>query len=1374
MSAPRALRPLTCPLHGTQLIEASAGTGKTFTITTLYLRLLLGEDGHKPLRVDQILVVTFTRAATAELRDKLRDRVRRAVLAFERLAAGFAVPGCGDETIDGWACARVADGADAAADRDHLMRALRDFDEAAVFTIHGFAQRMLADHAFESGVAFDTEFIADESALLREVVEDYWAHWTYDAPAPFLRHLATRKLDVERLVKLAWRGTSMPRLIVLPTPAEDEPTGLEARKGLEERLAEPIAAWREAHARAAGLWWAQRTEIAALLAAAKPGLYKAPYHAWLDGPWRAGVDRAMAPEARPPLALHYAKWNLLCADKLAQKTRKGQPQPEHAFFDACQALHEAEDALAAGLDGEVDRLQRGLIDYVRHESERRKKRWNKQSFGDLLLRLDDAMLAGDAASEALVAGIRDQFPVALIDEFQDTDPVQYEIFKSLYIAGDEDADPPPGTALFLIGDPKQAIYGFRGADIFAYLKAKEHTPPGQRWTLDKNWRSDPGMVAAVNSVFQHPSSPFALEGLDFIPVQAQPSARDRLRGGPPEARAALRLLLPRREAFGVDPGKRLTKGRELHRVGEAVAADIVRLLRSGVRIADGEEAADARPVMPGDIAILVRTNREARDLQTALRAAGVPSALQGEASVLDSEDAEDATRLLAAMAEPGDAAALRAALATALLGSDARDLDAMRGDEARWDAAATALRAWHDTWQKQGFVQAFRRVLLEARTAERLLAREDGERRLTNLLHIGELLHAAAAELRLGPQGLLQWLQLVRADERARGELIGEAAQLRLESDEAAVRLVTVHKAKGLEYPIVYCPTLWGPSKLAGDDKDWPRCHDEAQRLVLDLGSPDHEAHLAAAAREQLAEDLRLLYVALTRARHQCVLVYGAFTGVEDGALAYLLHAEGRSGAVDEEGPVARGPDAAAAANPEPDVDSARAAIRARVQDRIGRGDEALAEDLLRLVARGKAAAAGGGGTVANERKAAASARPVIAIENLPPAVGARWQPPAEAQPRLAARRVGRAIRRAWRVASFTSLAAGHGDDAADPAAKPGQDRDAIDTAGAEEVAGGVGAGSESELVGMLSATEPSSIATTREQADDDIVPLADFPAGARAGQLLHDVLESTDFTAGGGFRSLEEQVPRHLRAHGLSAATWREPLAAALREVLDTDLGGQARTLHQIDWQDRMHEMAFMAPLRERGPTATPAAVAAALAEHGGPGLPPGYADRLARRSWGSLRGALHGFIDLIFRAPTQGSGRETDRSQADGWRWFLVDYKSNRIGPTRGDYRPARLAEEMARHDYVLQYHLYVLALHRYLRHRLPGYDYERHFGGVRYLFLRGMSPGDGAQRGVFVDRPPLALVDRLEALFFGEREVVVAFTPERSAPDERRPAS
>ena len=494
---------------------------------------------------------------------------------------------------------------------------------------------------------------------------------------------------------------------------------------------------------------------------------------------------------------------------------------------------------------------------------------NTQSFDDLLHRLDEA-LAGPAGA-ALAERIRGRFHAVLIDEFQDTDPVQYRIFERLYRGGE--------GGLFLIGDPKQAIYAFRGADVFTYMQAKRDAAKPV-YTLDTNRRSGPRLLAAINSVFAlgEDRAPFVFDEIPFTPMRPAPDAADAL-GGAAAGRPPLQILFVPRPS-GERP---INKGWADDNLPRLVAAEIARFLACGATI-------EGREVDPGDIAVLCRKNKQAARVQEELRGLAIPSVLQGDASVFESPECRELERVLRAMAEPTDAAALRAALVTPLCGLGGADLFALKDDEAGWDGWVRRFQDWSERWRADGFMPAFRRMLDGCDAPPRLLALTDGERRLTNVLHLGELLQTAAAETRRGPLGLVEWLAEMRVDAAARGEMAGEAAQMRLESDADALKLTTVHKSKGLEYPIVYCPFLWDGKLLYGEDDTCLRFHAPDGTLTMDLGSPQRDEHRRLAEREALAESLRLLYVALTRAKHRCSVVWGAFREAETSALGYLLH----------------------------------------------------------------------------------------------------------------------------------------------------------------------------------------------------------------------------------------------------------------------------------------------------------------------------------------------------------------------------------------------------------------------------------------------------------------------------------------------------
>ncbi len=887
-------------------------------------------------------------------------------------------------------------------------------------------------------------------------------------------------------------------------------------------------------------------------------------------------------------------------------------------------------------------LEHEAVDYGRREMRRRKEEANTQFFDDLLLRLDEA-LRGDGA-ETLARRIRDRYRVALIDEFQDTDPIQYRIFRRIYAA------PDAGGALFLIGDPKQAIYAFRGADVFAYIEAKG-AAGDQAYELNVNRRSDPSLIEGVSAVFGRAREPFVFADIPFLPVLPAPESSDRL-GDFPGSGAPLQILFVAR-----GEGDKWVSKREAE-LPRRVAAEIDRLLSSRATIG-GER------ILPSDVAILCRTNAEAQSMQAALRELRIACVLQGDSSVFESVEAAELERVLRAMASPGEARALKAALATPIFGLDAAQLYELQDDEGEWDKWVRHFQAWHETWVAHGFIPSFRQMLGEGQAHERLLSLVDGERRLTNFLHLGELLQAEAVESRRGPLALVEWLAQMRADEEARRGAVGEAAQIRLESDAEALKLLTVHKSKGLQYPIVYCPYLWGKSFLHDTDKRFLRFHDPADgnRLKLDLGSDDLEAHLALAEREALAENLRLLYVAMTRAKHRCSVVWGRFHQAETSALAYLLH------------------------QPEQPAGDLRQEVIARLQRM---SDDEMRADLRRL----EIAAPGAIGV--DDLTSAA----------VPAAPGSAAVP---AAPVLSARTSQRTLQSLWRTSSFTGLVAGGGRISRP--AEEGIDRDEV-------------------------AIEPASGEAPPLPAAS-LVRLHDFPSGARSGQLIHDLLEHLDFADSGAPHP--EQVAEVLLRHGLDPS-WEPALRLALGEVLDTPLrgAGEPFSLRQIPAARRRAEMEFIFPVAGTGrqPLTSPG-LAEVMARYGAATMPPGYAGRLAALRFKELEGYLRGFIDLVFES---------------GGRWYVVDYKSNHLGPRPADYRAARLPQVMADHHYILQYHLYAVALHRYLGLRLAGYDYESHFGGVYYLFLRGMSPEYPRHNGVFWDRPGGALIEALSQLLAG----------------------
>jgi len=1199
MADPRPLDLLNVSLAGTHLIEASAGTGKTYAITGLFLRLLL--EGN--LGVPEILVVTFTEAATAELKDRIRGRLRQAARAFAE--------GEGEDLLLNELVRRQGDRERGAA---AIGEALRAFDLAAISTIHGFCLRTLRENAFESGSLFDSELLPDQGSLIREVVEDFWRTRVAGDSALFVSYVLRQESSPGKLLSLLGTRVTQPHLTILPD-REVPDSAPEEREYLE--------CFREVR----DVWPEARAEVERLLSTCE-GLNRTKYRKGAIPLWLSRMDEYVERGDRD--GSPFAEFRKFTARELEGSMKRGFAPPAHSFFSLSQRLQDAQTGLEELFRKRLVGLKAELFRHVRRELARRKTERNVMSFDDLLVRLHQALEARGGA--ALARAIRGRLKAALIDEFQDTDPVQYAIFRRVFCSGD--------GPLFLIGDPKQAIYGFRGADLFAYLAASSEVE--SRHTLGENWRSEPGLITAVNTVFDGRDRPFLFEEISFHPAQPAPAkGPDPLRiEGEPGPALHLWFL---EGGLGQGADKPLTKGGAREILPRLVAGEISRLLRLG---RSGRAVIGTRPLGEGDVAVLVRRNQEARLMQDALAGLNIASVLYSTGDLLDSHEALEMGRLLRGIAEPNNAGVLKAALATDLLGVKGEELERLLGDAPAWERWIVSFKAFHDLWNERGFIVMIRRLLAGQEVLPRLMSLPDGERRNTNLLHLVEVLHRAAVEQKLGMGGVLKWL----AQHRDRTTARLEEHQLRLESDEKAVKLVTVHKSKGLEYPVVFCPFAWDGAGIR--ERGEPLAfHGADGGLTLDIGSEDRETHRPAAEREVLAENLRLLYVALTRARNRCYLVWGRFREGETSAPAYLFHGGRRAPG-----------------------EHAVAGLAARLGEM---SHEAMLSDL-----RGLEQAGAGAIALTEAAEVSPEEAPPLPVE------------PSE----LASRTRTVQVERRWRVASFSALVSAQPHRAELP------DRDQ---------------GTMPELSDSVDSLQP--------EAGRKILDPFAFPGGAKAGTLLHDILEHLDFSGREG-PSVEELVAEKLEEYAFEPV-WRDCLGAMLARVLAAPLAADRPdlSLSHVDRRDRLNELEFYFPLKP----ISPAMLQRVFAVHGGPAMPGDIPEHLGRLQFAPVRGYMKGFMDLVFRF--------------DG-RFYLVDWKSNLVGDRSEDYRAEALATVMVERFYVLQYHLYAVALDQYLRLRLPGYDYDRHFGEVLYIFLRGVDPGLGPAYGIYRDRPARQLVEAL----------------------------
>ncbi len=1280
------LDPFNLDLEKITLIEASAGTGKTYTITTLVARLIA--QGYA---MESILVVTFTEAAAAELKLRIRGRLSKC-LAADWPGTPDPIDMIGEiDTIDATGkIDETGDIGETAVDelvhfftaqpdpgliRRRLAHAVTCFDQACIMTIHSFCFQTLKENAFESGAYFDMELLTDSASFFDQVCMDYFMTRINDLDPLMLKFLAQKGVTPDTFKSGFRQVVTRSGIDIIPQEAEFKEVS-DAYRRITRKIHELLKSEKEA--------------VIGLIQANK-GVDKRSYTKKNLPNWLALSLGMLERQGRDALFAMAEKGDPLykfTRSRLAAKTKDGLP-PDHEFFDLCEQLLE----LSGVMETNVVSLKLAFFTYFRRELEQMKGTQGACFFDDLINDLASA-LEGEGW-ESLRSAVTKKYKACLIDEFQDTDPAQYLIFSKLFTEpgsgrpdpghpnvdpyvdpnvdsdADSNADSDVGKSdsagfsmpdgheqqmpFFMIGDPKQAIYAFRGGDIFAYLSACKASD--QIFTLEKNYRSAPLMVDAVNDLFSLEDHPFLFEQIEFTRVHTPPTAVNRLveEGSPVPP---LQFSFVKREGRGLDRQGYIKKEDGLNKIPGLLATEILSVLNSGKQLLEGGgiNPGSARKISPGDMAVLVRTNGQAEAVHQALADVNIPSYLSKTGSVFDSREAVELYDILAAVYEPDHVGRLKAALVSSVFGFSGKMLAELDLDEKQLWRHQDQFRRFKDLWEQKGFVSMIM-ALFHSHDGRLKGSSGLGERGLTNFYHLMELLSQAAQQKYLSMFYLLKWLrEQLFASTRNEG-----ADELRLESDKKAVAIVTIHKSKGLEYPIVFLPYLWaGGGKLSDPilfhdpDRNYQlrldlRASDSAQGIDRDQNSgldsdPDLDQARELMSFEQMAEEKRLLYVALTRASAMCQIFWAGISSVDGSALGSLLHPGGC------------------------------------------KTDEVMLADLKTLCQQG-------------EERVAVSLLP------LEGSASAAYIPNDSPNIDLSARSRKRLVQPAWRISSFSALTRTEYE--------PGVYEPSIYEPGTREqkVAGGIG-GSNREI------------------------RLSQFPKGAGSGDFFHAIFETLDFTDAG---SVEGVVDKNLVKFGFKDKTLREPALAAVRDILATELatdserslnrgddtGVNCFSLQEITMGQRFTELEFffdvdVLDLNELG---------ALFA-----GEPDGkaYAKKLFKLGNAPFKGFIKGFIDLVILH--QG-------------KWYIIDYKSNFLGTTHGDYDRTAMTEAMESHHYTLQYHLYLVALHRYLGMRLKNYSYDRDFGGVFYLFIRGMHPDQGAD-GVFFHRPSKEFLSVLES--------------------------
>lgn len=1197
------MRPLQLkdkPNVGNNLIEASAGTGKTYSISNLFLHFVL--EG-KPIQ--SILVVTFTEAATKELKERIRDnllKARKVLMGLEE-----------DETLEA-ICVQYQEA------KSHLETALFNFDQAAVFTIHGFCQRMLKEYAFETSMMFDVELLQEEKEILEEVINDFWRQEVYPLNESQLSYLSLKR---DELLHLGRQLMQNPELEFSQLISEEE--------------------WQATllqHEEIKKVCWEVLNLIEEEKATIKNRLYQ--------GALPKNIYKAQQFENKFEDLRHCLKTGLFNSDileyfgtKIEEKCKKGELPPQHDCFERCKLL----------LKLDWPDMKRGFSLYLKSKLKRAlpdrlteiKKRYEVMVFSDLISNLHFG-LKNEGRDGALHQKIREKFGVVLVDEFQDTDPQQFEIFNTLFGKSEE-------HSLYMIGDPKQSIYAFRGADVLAYLNAKHQST---QYTLDTNYRSEKGMVDAVNyffsqkdprDAFGHPPTE-GEEGIVFEPV-ASGAKRRRLVMRQPEA-------LQLRWFEDPNSNKGFSKSNIKREFTQKVCSEICEMLRlSDQGEIYFETENQPKKLNPSDIAVLVNTHREAIELKQELINLGIPSVISKSGNIFDTSEARDVLRLLMAIKEPSHEYIMPLWLSH-FFDDDIHEI--YHEMDQRSLAFLKKLYEYQSSWPQVGVLRTLQSFMREYEVEKRLLSRPGGERALSNLMQCREILHEVEMEHGWGLNQLIRFLNEKSHSERKEDERYLQ----RLETDSDAVQIMTVFKSKGLEFPIVFCPYLWYRSFCESDHQDFSFYKKDkggvVRQLCMDASDPLNEEYRRQWRRERLAEDLRLLYVALTRSINKCYLYWGHVIK-NPNALSFLAS----------------------------DLKSEELLSR----DKHDYGFDALKEK--------------------NFWECQLAAHSDIGFETFykstPQALEYEHDGQVELKPPL----VSPVIQQDWMIGSFTSL-------------------------------------SKSSYTSTFKSDE------VRLQSDDDehdgivenqemMSGFLSFPRGAVAGTALHEMIEQIDFQNPNRWKGVVEKVLMKYRfverEDDVQNTVMVKDCLEMLKQLGETNLlytEEKALFLKDIDPRSRMDEMEFFYPCREIELAKLKKIFKKYYAEDE---VKAEYFNDLESLNYKMKSGYLTGFIDSIVEHEGQ---------------YFLIDWKSNHLGQSKEDYSYQSLKSQIIHSKYYLQFHIYSLALHLLLKQKLKSaYHYEQHFGGVLYVFLRGIGLGKGS--GVFYEKMPLGLIEDMSELMIGE---------------------
>jgi exodeoxyribonuclease V beta subunit len=1192
------------PLHGIQLIEASAGTGKTWTLSALFARLIV----EKKQSVEQILAITFTKAAAAELRDRIRRRlVELSYHLDEQIVKA-------DDYQPDEFCLYIGERYHSFAQRqqakDLLHSAIVNFDQATITTINGFCQGVLVEQALASGMPLESELISDLSPLIHDIIYDYCRQqWRKSEPLLVHYFLSHDEFSINELSKFVTTLLSQSQALI-KTDSFDVSLSTAIFRKTQRMFDQTQAVWHQ-----------QETTIRTLFADNPTILSR--YSPYLESRFEK-VNQAFATNVLAVLdsktieALQWFSRETLDEKRSAASIKKDVYFPAHPFFDHIQELIAAVEKCKNQLSYHAKAFQYALVVHTKKTLLERLYAQQAQSFDMQIKGLAHALTLPETGV-LLAQNLRERYPSALVDEFQDTDNYQYEILKQVYIQPQA-----RHCALFLVGDPKQAIYRFRGADVYTYLNAYKDVSPNNRHHLAQNQRSVSPLIGALNRFFKLNSDAFKQQSISYqaVSVGSRPHAPllDKREIAQHNYQALRLWYLPlssledSSKNTGKDGKPSVSKTLCNTWAINVVVNEIVRLLTGA---AQGDVCLGERKLEGKDIVILVRSHFEAESFRKTLASVGIKAAMQSRNKVFSTDEAAEMARVLAAFSDPHNEGKVRAVLASRLCGATVSDFIKWQADTKAWTERLVRFQDYYQLWQQRGFIVAWRDFLYQENVISRLAHLAQGERIITNFLHLADLLHEEYRQ-RVGMHQLCDWLGAQRQAPQD-----SENAELRLESDENLVKIMTIHQSKGLEFPIVFVPSLWSPSS---SKKGVPFYHqNESSTFDLSVSlAPEIQQQVKD---EILREDLRLGYVALTRASQRCYVLWCPLNSKDKDVLITVE------------------------------------------QSALGHW---LPQGELSI------------------KQLAEQAPNDIGVHTPTAQSSAVFQPYSHSSSQLTVL-TPPFIARGYRLTSFSSL--NHG-------AQHHSQEDSLEIKDDEGK--------------PLFLDHEEDIAFARFNFAGKTV------AAKNVGNCLHKIFEHADFTQ--PLSEWHENIQNQLKAYGI-IATWQADVMQWLSEVMLAPLT-PTLTLQQLRPQNTLRELDFHLPLQRFYPPQ----LIDCLRKYG-----LTVPDLMAQ----NITGFMKGSIDLIFEHQGQ---------------YFIADYKSNHLGHHLNDYQAEKLQLAMANNGYQLQAALYSLALHRWLTHRLQGYQFEQHFGGVFYLFIRGMNPQ--GNQGIYEWRPSYELLMELNAII-GEQQ-------------------